>query len=132
MKVRPNSFYENFDFQNRGFIASNLRKAWHNLRAGVNPSDNIVAQMASVSIFAFIDKEGIVTESQKFIDEVVLINKRGEKQVIDMLHSTLTKREDKIYDFEQKEKYWQNVSQLKALGLAMMLAKNPKIHDTSE
>lgn len=35
--------------------------------------------MSSVSIFAFIDKEGIVTESQKFIDEVAVLNKRGEK-----------------------------------------------------
>jgi hypothetical protein len=35
--------------------------------------------MASVSIFAFIDKEGIVTESQKYADEIAIIDKKGEK-----------------------------------------------------
>ena len=35
--------------------------------------------MASVSIFGFIDKEGIVTESQKYVDEIAIIDKKGEK-----------------------------------------------------
>ena len=77
--MRPCSFYEQFDFNNRKVSTSNFSRFWQNLRAGVNPNDNIVAQMSSVSIFAFIDKEGIVTESHKYVDEIVMIDKKGEK-----------------------------------------------------
>ena len=88
--------------------------------------------MSSVSIFAFIDKEGIVTESQKYIDEIVIINKKGEKTVLDVQHNNLIKREDKIYEFEEKHKFKENIDSLKALSLAMMLAKNPKLSDTDK
>ena len=108
----------------------NFSKFWKHLRAGINPNENIVAQMASVSIFAFIDKEGIVTESQKYVDEIAVIDKKGEKQVIDLLHHPLIKREDKIYEFENKAVYERNIHSLKALGLSFMHAKNPQISDT--
>ena len=62
-KVKPDSFYEKTDFKNRDLSLGNLKKFWHNFLSGIYPGNNIVAQMASVSIFAFIDKEGIVTES---------------------------------------------------------------------
>lgn len=107
-----------------------MKKFKKNLLAGIDPGNNIMAQMASVSIFAFIDKEGIATESQKYIDEIVLINKKGEKQVLDMRHNALIKREDKIYEFEEKRKFKENVDSLKALGLAFMYAANPKLTDT--
>lgn len=71
--------FKEVDFQNRNFDRINLRKFWQLLRSGINPGDNIVAQMSSVSIFAFIDKEGIVTDSHKYIDEIVLMNWKGEK-----------------------------------------------------
>lgn len=45
--------------------------------AGINPNENIVAQMASLTIFAFIDKEGIVTEDLKYVDEIALLNEQG-------------------------------------------------------
>ena len=89
--------------------------------------------MASVSIFAFIDKEGIVTESQKYIDEIVLIRTAGQKQtaeVLNLQHNTLIRKEDKIYEFEEKSKLRQNIDSLKALGLAFMFAKNPKLEDS--
>ena len=62
-KVKPDSFYEKTDFKNRDLSLGNLKKFWQNFLSGIYPGNNIVAQMASVSIFAFIDKEGIVTES---------------------------------------------------------------------
>lgn len=43
--------------------------------------------MASLTIFAFIDKEGIVTEDLKYVDEIALLNEIGEKQVIDLEHN---------------------------------------------
>ena len=93
------------DFKNRNLDWHNLSKFWYYFLSGINPGDNIVAQMSSVSIFAFIDQEGIVTDSHKYIDEIVLMNKKGEKQVLDLIHNTLSKKEEKIYEFEEKEKH---------------------------
>lgn len=56
------------------------------LRGGFNHSSNIVAQLSSVSIFAFVDKEGIMTETQKFIDEVAVLSSKQQKVVIDLSH----------------------------------------------
>jgi hypothetical protein len=30
--------------------------------------------MASVSVFAFVDKEGIISETGKYVDEIAMIN----------------------------------------------------------
>lgn len=87
--------------------------------------------MSSVSIFAFIDKEGIVTESQKYVDEIVILDKRGDKQLIDLNHNSLQK-EDKIYEFEKKETHSKHIDTLKALGLAMFFTNNPRPEDNYE
>jgi hypothetical protein len=42
--------------------------------------------MSSVSVFAFIDKEGIVTENQKFVDELAVVNEDEEKVILDLRH----------------------------------------------
>ena len=34
--------------------------------------------MSSVSVFAFIDKQGIMTENQKYVDEIVVFNEKEE------------------------------------------------------
>jgi fructose-1,6-bisphosphatase/sedoheptulose 1,7-bisphosphatase-like protein len=60
-------------------------------------SDNIVAQVSSVSIFAFVDKEGIVTENQKYIDEVAVVNDKQEKVIIDLSHQVQTTDERAVY-----------------------------------
>lgn len=44
----------------------------------------------------------------------------------------MTKKEERIYEFEEKEKYRQNLSSLKALGVGMMVVKNPKMDDSFE
>jgi hypothetical protein len=44
----------------------------------------------------------------------------------------MSKREDKIYEFEDKAKYFYNLDQLKGLGLAFMHTKNPKIDENSD
>jgi len=43
-----------------------------------------------------------------------------------MQHNTFIKREDKIYEFVDNQKFRGNIDTLKALGLAFMFAKNPK------
>ena len=39
-----------------------------------------------MSIFAFIDKEGIVTENQKYIDEVAVLDQNNDQVIIDLSH----------------------------------------------
>ena len=60
-------------------------------------SDNIVAQVSSVSIFAFVDKEGIITQNQKYIDEVAIVNKDSQNVIIDLLHEDQTTDERQVY-----------------------------------
>jgi len=43
-----------------------------------------------------------------------------------MEHNQFTMKEEKIYEFEEKSKYINNIETLKVLGLAMMYTKNPK------
>ena len=47
---------EEYEFKNRGFNRSNWRKFWGFLKSGFDDNTNIVAQMSSVTVFAFIDK----------------------------------------------------------------------------
>jgi hypothetical protein len=47
-------------------------------------------------------------------------------------HNTLINKEDKIYTFNLKHKFNENLESLKALGLAFMLSKNPNNADTSK
>ena len=130
-QLKPDSFYQETDFKNRKvFDIENLTKFWELYRRGIDPVNNLCAQMASVSIFAFIDKEGICTETQRYIDEVIVINKQREKQVLQLHHDPLIKKEDKIYTFNHKFKQNENQDALKALGLAFMLTPNPRTKDT--
>ena len=46
---------EDFEFENRGFKA-NLSYFWSYMKSGSDAHTSIVAQMSSVSVFAFIDK----------------------------------------------------------------------------
>lgn len=34
----------------------------------------MIAHISSISVLAFIDKQGIVTENQKYVDEIAIIN----------------------------------------------------------
>ena len=47
---------EEYEFKNRGFNRSNWGKFWSFLKSGFDNNTNIVAQMSSVTVFAFIDK----------------------------------------------------------------------------
>jgi len=86
--------------------------------------------MSCVSIFAFIDKEGIISETAKYVDELALIDKENKKVVLDLTHDSHVINEDETYTLENKNLYKENLNQLKALSLAFMCAKNPKVRDT--
>ena len=85
--------------------------------------------MASVSVFAFADKEGIVSEMDKYVDELAMINSKEEKVILDLIHDVHVKKEEEIYSFENPAIVKENIKILKALGLSFMLAKNPKETD---
>lgn len=50
-----------------------------------------------MSIFAFVDKVGIVTENQKYIDEVAVLNQDGERVIIDFSHVVQATTETQVY-----------------------------------
>ena len=42
--------------------------------------------MSSVSVFAFIDKQGICTENQKFVDELAILDTKENRIILDLAH----------------------------------------------
>jgi len=82
-----------------------------------------------VSIFAFVDKEGIITEMAKYVDEMAVIDKREQKLVLDLTHNNHVGTEEEVYNFENAKLYKDNAHLLQALGLAFMCARNPKETD---
>ena len=57
--------------------------------------------MSSVSVFAFIDKQGITTENQKYVDELVIFNEKEEKEVLDLMHKEhQSVKEAQVYQVE--------------------------------
>ena len=88
-----------------------FQRWWHTMpefvrymRGGCNQSNNTVASVSSVSIFAFVDKEGIVTENQKYIDEVCVLNQQDEKVIIDFSHVSQIEDESSVYQNEGNQK----------------------------
>lgn len=106
--VKTDSFYENYDFQNRG-IRKNWKKFLEYVISGSNHLNNKFAALSSVSskaslmrvlVFAFVDKEGIISETGKYVDEIGLIDNKEEKTVFDLIHDSNVKKEEEIYSFE--------------------------------
>jgi hypothetical protein len=75
---------------------------------------------------AYCDKEGLTTENQKYVDELSIGPPKGEKTIIDLSHSTNESDESKFYSFEgDPEVIKSHEAQMRTLGTAIMLAKNP-------
>jgi hypothetical protein len=75
--LKTDKFYEIYDFQDRG-LRKNWGKFWEFYRSGCTHINNIFAPLSCVSIFAFVDKEGIITEMAKYVDEMAVIDKQGQ------------------------------------------------------
>ena len=80
-------------------------------------------------MFAFVDKEGIVSETGKYVDEMAVVDTHEAKVVLDLVHDSHVKKEEEIYAFENVNLYKENITLLRALGLALMCARNPKETD---
>jgi hypothetical protein len=76
-----------------------------------------------------MDKEGIISESTKYVDEIGVINRHEQKVVFDLIHDSHVTREEEIYSFENINSFKENNNLLKALGLSLMSVKNPKETD---
>jgi hypothetical protein len=83
-------------------------------------------------VFAFVDKEGIISETAKYVDEIAAIDKQEKKIVLDLLHDPQVRKEEEIYSFENPSMFQENVPLLRALGLSFMLARNPKETDRDD
>jgi hypothetical protein len=88
--------------------------------------------MSCVSVFAFIDKEGIISETAKYVDEIAVIDKNNQKVVLDLAHDSHVSNEEETYTFESEALYKENLSLLRALGLSLMCARNPLETDTDK
>lgn len=129
--MAPSKFYEEVDFCNRDLSCKNICRFFKILKQGVQPTENKVAQMSCLTVLAFVDQASIVTEAQKHVDQLAVLDNDGKKQVLSLQHKTLLGSEEKTYQFYQQEKF-ANIETLKALGLAAMQTKNPKVTDTRE
>ena len=122
---------EDQDFENRGFMA-NMRNFWRFMLSGSDKNTNIVAQMSSVSVFAMLDKQGVCTENQKYVDELALLDANENIVNLDFTHqqSEVPEKEAKVYLFDgAEERFNRNRTKPTALSLAIMLARNPKEDD---
>lgn len=88
--------------------------------------NNIFAALSCVSVFAFVDKEGIISEMAKYVDEMAALDREEKPLVLDLAHDTYVPHEEEIYAFENPKLYKDNISLLKALSLAFMCSRNPK------
>ncbi|CDW88835.1 transmembrane protein [Stylonychia lemnae] len=129
--INADDFYKSYDFQNRG-IRKNWKVFWGYVRSGSNHLNNYFAALSCVSILAFVDKEGIVSETSKYVDEIGVIDKNQQKVVFDLIHDSHVKNEEEIYQFENSNVLKENQNILKALGLSFMFARNPKESDTEK
>jgi len=75
--LSPDSYYELTDFTDRSFSA-NWKLFVTYYKRGFSYSENMVAQMSSVSIFGFVDRHGVITEMGKFVNEMVLVPKQED------------------------------------------------------
>ena len=41
-----------------------------------------------IIVFAFVDKEGIISESTKYVDEMAVIDQLKQKRVFDLSHDS--------------------------------------------
>ena len=74
--MKSDQFYEEKDFENRG-IYKNWAKFWEFYSSGCTHINNIFAAMSCASVFAFVDKEGIISETAKYVDEMACIDIRN-------------------------------------------------------
>ena len=124
---------EEYEFANRGFKA-NWSKFWSFMKSGSDQNTNIVAQMSSVSVFAFIDKQGICTENQKYVDELAVLDVNQNRVIIDLTHDeNIPEEEVQVYNYEgAKVEFTDKQKKPTVLSLAIMLSRNPKEDDEAE
>ena len=95
MFIKSDQFYEK-DFQNRDF-KKNWAKFWEFYSSGCTHINNIFAAMSCASVFAFVDKEGIISETAKYVDEMASIDIRNQKAVLDLVHDSHVTTEEGTY-----------------------------------
>ena len=68
------------------------------------------------------------------MDELVVFNEKEEREVLDLMHKDDNiEGQTNVYEVEGKsEVFAKNRAQLKALSLAMLLARNPKETDLAD
>ena len=87
---------------------------------------NYVGLLSSASVIAFIDCEGIVSENERYANEIAMFDENNKKVIIDLLHDPYVEHEENLYVFEKMSDQYQHNSLKKALAVAMGNCVNPE------
>ena len=97
------------------------------MKSGSDHNTNIVAKVSSVSVFAFVDKQGVITETQKYVKELGVLDQKESRVVIDLQHNQeIPEKEAEVYIYEgAKDEFKDSAKVSSVLSLAIMLSRNP-------
>ena len=115
----------------------NLKENWGTFKKmlleGVSKRENYVGILSSATIFAFTDLEGIISENERYANELAVFDQQGKKVIIDLLHDPYVEFEEDIYVFEKKTSETVKYNPLKkALAVCMGNAQNPEFGNKYE
>lgn len=130
--IKIDTFYEEFNFGFKG-----LKNKWSLFKKllfeGVSRKEyNYVALLSSASVLAFIDCEGIVSENERYVNEIAMMDEKGKKVIIDLLHDPYVENEKDLYVFEKLADSYSHKSLKKSLAVAMGNCINPEFGNKFE
>lgn len=120
--IKVDTFYEEFNFKHAG-IKEHFKKM---LIEGVSRKENYVGILSSTTIVAFTDNEGIISENERYANEIAMFDQGSKKVVIDLLHDPYVGFDDDLYVFEKKSDSYQYNSLKKALAFSIGNSQNPE------
>ncbi|CAI2367574.1 unnamed protein product [Moneuplotes crassus] len=124
--TKVDTYYEEFNFSYWA-IKDNWRRFKKMLLQGVAKKEDYVGILSYATILAFTDLEGIISENERYANELAVFDQYGKKVVIDLLHDPYVEFEQDIYVFEKKTSETTKYNALKkALAICMGNAQNPE------
>lgn len=106
------------------------------LLGGIQRDFNILDLLSSTTYLAFIDKEGIVSEHSKYIDEVMVMGPNDQLVALDLMHKAPTDILAGQTDHDQlafvEGKWVEHIDSLKPLALAASVARKPTPEDNMD
>ncbi|CAG9331837.1 unnamed protein product [Blepharisma stoltei] len=106
------------------------------LIGGIQREFNILDMLSSTTFMCFIDKEGIISENAKYIDEVVVMGPEEKLVPLDVIHKSPLDILSGETDYDQiafiEAKWVEYLPSLKPLVLSAILSKSPRPYSKRE